>query len=539
MSFPNRTNWWNSINFGRKNRTLYISFERNQRTLFLLLCCSFFYGLLTAGCANIVPPEGGKKDETPPVLLSISPADSALNIRPSLIELKFNKFMEIKDLNKYMQLSPLLSIQPTVISYLRRVEIKIVDSLLQPNTTYRIDLGDALVDNREATPYKNFVYLFSTGNYFDSLELNGYIVNARTGKADTNALIMLYPDTEPDSAVVKSKPLYALKTDTRGRFSIKSLPYKPFRIYAVQDANNNYLYDPGEEQVGFLNYPVLPGIHSDTLYRLNLFKEAIDSAAHKTGDSLSVEDKTAGEGKFSLRKRAGGVGKNDISYRVNVDTINKNVRTFEITKPLTIDLYTSVNNIDTGKIYLSYEDEEVEIEAVHGFAADSNAIHITPQWVGNKSYTLRLVKGWATDSSGKELLPGKYSFKTKSEEDYGTLKINIPPLYRGEKYRLSVYFKTDSVYQKGIVDSIVRLSLLQPGVYSMSIFIDENGNGKWDPGILLEKKQPEIVIPHTNEITLKAGWENEIDFTALDEMPASPKSEDKDSSPEKLAPDKK
>jgi hypothetical protein len=44
------------------------------------------------------------------------------------------------------------------------------------------------------------------------------------------------------------------------------------------------------------------------------------------------------------------------------------------------------------------------------------------------------------------------------------------------------------------------------------VIIDANRNGKWDSGDLLKRKQPERVMPYNNEINLRPGWENMVDF---------------------------
>ena len=215
-------------------------------TLFFILI------FLLQSCANIVPPSGGKKDETPPVLLSMKPADSSLQKRISKIELHFNKYMVIKDLERNLQFSPLLPIAPSVMAYGKKVEIKIIDSLLEDNTTYKLTLGDALVDNREATPYKNFTYTFSTGAYFDSLKLHGRAFDAQTGLPDSSVTIMLYKATVSDSVILTKKPFYVQKTDASGNFSLSNLPNRSFKVFAVKDLNNNNLYDFGNEKIGFL-----------------------------------------------------------------------------------------------------------------------------------------------------------------------------------------------------------------------------------------------------------------------------------------------
>lgn len=476
--------------------------------------------LLWYGCANIVPPEGGAKDETPPVLLSVTPADSGLNARPSKIELRFNKYMEVKDLEKNLQLSPLLPITPTILSYGKRVVISIQDTQLLDNTTYRIGLRNALVDNRESNPYKDFVYMFSTGPYFDSLELHGRVFDAATGKPDTAALITLYAANENDTAVLRKKPMYASRADASGNFSFKSLPQKPFRMYAIQDGNNNYVYEYGEEKIGFLNSTVLPAIGADTQYTFHMFKEVIDTTS-AFGKEQAVEDSSRNVDRSNRLARDGGKPpaggdqkppKNNFGYRVNVDTSNIGQRTFELNSELTIDLFTALKTMDTAKIYLSYENGGIEVEALRKLVVDSGKIKVNSEWQGNKIYTLRLIKGWAKDTSGSELPPGKYFFHTKGDEDYGILKIHLGKQYSNDTFLLQVYKGADSIYLKPVTDSIITLTRLQPGEYGMRIIVDGNRNHKWDSGNLLKKVQPEKVIANENTLNVKAGWENEFDF---------------------------
>ena len=50
---------------------------------------------------------------------------------------------------------------------------------------------------------------------------------------------------------------------------------------------------------------------------------------------------------------------------------------------------------------------------------------------------------------------------------------------------------------------------LKPGDYYVRMFIDENGNGKWDTGDLATHRQPEVVFYYPKKLTLMANWEFE------------------------------
>jgi hypothetical protein len=128
-------------------------------------------------------------------------------------------------------------------------------------------------------------------------------------------------------------------------------------------------------------------------------------------------------------------------------------------------------------------------------------------------YTLRLVKGWAKDTLGDEFPPGKYKFRTKGDPDYSSLIVHLAKPFLKDSLVLNVFQNNDSIYRQKITDSVVAIRLLNPGNYNMQIILDKNNNGKWDPGVLLKKIQPEKVINYATPIVLKAGWDNEIDFT--------------------------
>lgn len=474
------------------------------------MCCT----TLWLSCANIVPPTGGPKETTPPKLTSIFPADSSLNIKPKKITIRFDKYMEVQNLNTEMHLSPLISINPSVISYGKRVEIKIIDTLLAPNTTYKLSLGNALVDNREYNPYANFAYVFSTGDYFDSLQLKGAVIDAQTGLPDTAATVILYNADMNDSAIFREKPKYVTKTNSKGQYNFGLLPHKNFKIFALNDKDNNYTFEPKEDKIGFIENLVIPAyandsIHIDSVATLFTFKEALPFDS-----TQNTSSNTSGGRSGARASSSKAAAKDDIGYVVKVDTFNKERRTFELIDDLIISLHKRIGKIDTAKIYLSYEQNELEIEAPFKLSGDSAQLTLKTKWFPDKVYTLRLIKGWATDTSSADLPPGKYIFRTKQEEDYAKWRINIDSKYFGTDYLLFVFKDNDTTHLKPITDTIVTLDLLQPGNYNMRIIIDDNKDGKWTTGNYLEKRQPEKVIPYLGQVTLKAGWENESDFKA-------------------------
>lgn len=482
------------------------------RILYLL-----FFSVLLSSCANIVPPEGGEKDVTPPKLLSISPKDSLLNTRVTEIEMRFDEFLELKDATSEVRVSPVLPFPLDVRLTGKKVKVLIPDSLLNDNTTYRIDFGTAIRDLHESNAYKGSSFIFSTGGYFDSLMLSGKVINANTGTPADGVNVMVYLAKDGDSAIVKKKPIYITKTSGGGQFILPGMPEKEMFIYALKDANDNMIFDGDDEEIAFLNTSLLPqdSVASPTV--LYLFKE-------KPIDTLGAEQKEQ-EGSNTGSRGRERKDKSELimNYRVLVDTSDNERRTHDVNEPILITANKQIANFNKEKVFLSYDSASIEVEAICRVkidSTDSTRLHIYTQWKEDALYTLRLQKGFIKDSTNEEAMPSKHSFRTKNDDDYAKLQINIPAKYKGEQYLLQLNKDKDTLYKKPVADTVVKIKRLNPGAYRIYLIIDKNKNGEWDTGSLLDKLQPEVVLPHKAEIPLKAGWENTEDFTPV--LPIKP-----------------
>ena len=56
-----------------------------------------------------------------------------------------------------------------------------------------------------------------------------------------------------------------------------------------------------------------------------------------------------------------------------------------------------------------------------------------------------------------------------------------------------------------------NFSLIPPGEYVLRILIDNDGNGTWDPGNILENKEPEDAFFYKEPVIIRANWERELD----------------------------
>ena len=485
------------------------------RPLSILFVCVW-----AAGCANIVAPTGGERDSEPPKLLSVTPADSSLNIRPARLELRFDEYVQLGDLSA-LQISPLLPTPLSATATGRRVTVRLPDTSLQTNTTYSVRFGSAVQDLNEGNPAGEISYTFSTGSYFDSLRLVGQVINAATGLADADATVLLYSSESDDTAVLRSKPLYTAKVGQDGGYTFQNLPAKSFRIYAVTDKNGNLTADGGE-RIAFLDSVVTPLDSPVSLPMLRTFLEE-DSASKDTagvrslgmGSTGKVGTNTAG---------SSGTKTAAFSFRVELDTTDAKSR-FSLLDSVRISFTAPLNTLNTGRVFLSYDSAGVLVEAPLSLRLDTatrRTAVLTTSWQPDASYTLRLLKGFARDTAGTDVGPARYRFRTAREEDYGKLTVRIPTRFYGRGFVLQIQGEADTLYTAPVTDSTIRLTRLPPGSLTLRIIADSNRNGRWDPGDLLARRQPEWVYPHPAPVPIKAGWDAEVMFEAGDQRATSP-----------------
>ena len=312
----------------------------------------------------------------------------------------------------------------------------------------------------------------------------------------------LYNASDNDSAVVRHKPRYVTNTDASGNFLFKGLPKRPFHLYAIKDANSNMLYDGpvAGESVGFVDSIVVPSDTSQAAINFSVFAEILDTAAKKVLDSATSKKDT--------KKQSKPQPETALTYSVNIDTSNTEKRTFDITSLINIT-FNKLPILNKDKITLTYDSLGITVSPAFTFILDSatNKLKINTVWKENMVYKLRLVKGFAKDTSGVEVVPSKYLFRTKEDDDYGKITLQLPSKYNSTLYVLRVLADNDSIYQKPVTDTTIILTRLKPANYIFRIIVDKNHNGIWDTGDLLAKKQPEEIIPYKESIKLRQGFE--------------------------------
>ncbi|MGJ8733455.1 MAG: Ig-like domain-containing protein, partial [Cellulophaga sp.] len=230
-------------------------------------------------CARRGTPSGGPKDITPAELISATPANRSINFKSKTIKLEFNEYIKLKDIQKQLIVSPPLKYQPDITpqgSASKYIEIKIKDTLKE-NTTYTFNFGQSIEDNNEGNPSSFLSYVFSTGDYIDSLSISGVVNDAFKQKVDEFVSVMLYKvdSTYTDSIVYKEPPYYITNTlDSTNIFSLKNLKEGTYALFALKDEGNNNMFDQGIDKIAFLDHFI--NVPTDSIYVLDLFKEVSD-----------------------------------------------------------------------------------------------------------------------------------------------------------------------------------------------------------------------------------------------------------------------
>jgi hypothetical protein len=235
--------------------------------VFLLFLCS--------RCANTqAGPSGGPKDTIPPVLLRTTPGVNTTHFAGKKIELTFNEYIALKDISKNVVLSPPSLRKPLVQRRGKNIQVVFQDSLRQ-NRTYTIDFGNSLADNNEGNVYPPYKFIFATGAIIDSMAFTGVVRDAYTLEPVENTMVMLYENLS-DSAVYNELPVAVARTDSWGYFSVQNIAPQTYQMYALEDKNSNYRYDPGNEKIAFLDTLVIP---EHTVSMLPVITDNKDTAA--------------------------------------------------------------------------------------------------------------------------------------------------------------------------------------------------------------------------------------------------------------------
>ena len=519
--------------------------------------------LFFSQCAKKGRPGGGPKDEDAPLFVTADPPYESINFDKNEINIYFNEYIKLKDLNKQLIISPPLNpANPSLISPQgspsKFINIKILDTLKE-NSTYIFDFGNSVQDNNESNILERFKYVFSTGTYIDSLTLEGSVKNSFKSEDLKNIKLLLYKldSSYADSAVFKRKPDYVTSSLDTSNYKFSNLRKGNYLLVALDDKRSDYLFNPKTDEIGFLKDTITLPRDSIVKNIISIFKEEIPYK-FKRGKEISKGQLILGyEGKASKIKveTLSSVPDNFqiITFpQKDKDTINLwhttierdslifKVSNNEISDTITIRLRKKeidslkVTQITSGvlnfkdTLFFATNNPIIKIDTLNIHFVDGDTIKISYKpFISNKeskigflfekkletSYKLNLYPGALTDLFKTSNDTLNSLFRTRGIDDYGEIYLSIK-----NPNNTPVIIQLTDTNDKTIAQestsksNIISFKYLTPKKYKIRIIYDTNTNGKWDTGNYLLKLQPEYVeyFPEIQEV--RANWQLPIDL---------------------------
>lgn len=528
--------------------------------------------LMQQRCAQVAPLTGGKRDLNPPKLLEAIPANASVSFTNEVIILRFDEYVQVKDLPNQLIVSPKLKTTPQITADGKKIHIKLVKEELKPKTTYRIYFGKSVADMNESNFLPNLEYVFSTGDYIDSLKLNGSVKEAFNNKPADKILVGLYdPENTNDSLPYLQSPDYTAKTNELGEFRFSNLPYRTFKMYAFSDGNKNNVYDGLNEKISFLDGEL--HLSSDSSIHLKLFQEEsskkfikqqstpyygfvqlflnkksqvelrpfnipdtsrwLETAVNKEKDTVSIyysgikdtlgllltylpENKTDTL-KITLPKYSTG------KKKFKTYTLNTFGAKLGLNQKLRLSFINWMDTARTNPEQLtlkSKDDSLIAKEPISGHWLSITDFQIDTKLKEGKNYTFKIDSNAFYDLNRNSNDSGSFNFKTASKLEFGKVSLKLR-LNKKQSYIIQLITAQEQVVKEQFISFSLSASNavsidftdVTPGEYFVKIIYDDNKNKKWDSGNLLLKQVPESVIINSKQLKVLSDWEIEEEIT--------------------------
>ena len=533
--------------------------------------------ILMAGCAKIVAPTGGPKDSTPPKIIKVVPENQTVRFNERKIRLYFDEYVTLNNPNENVLISPPMSVKPDYSINGKSLIIKIKDTLRPNTTYnmvfsnclkdyhegnplslfhYSFSTGDSL-DNymirgnilsaRTLSPAADlFVMLYK--NLEDSLPLTtlpDYVTKTQSDGSflfqnitegeykifalkDINSDFKYNLPNEEIAFLSETVTSFISLPDTAADSLKATLPLLTLYSFVTEDTTQKLLHylNPA---LGIYQFPYKHGVTDfivkpspnapEYFQRINATRDTI-TWFMKSPVTDSVLYYLNADGLFDTvwlipfkEKQTSGRVRTKPTPKMSVSFLNAG----EYHKPLTLRFPYPIQPRDSFDVYVYSKQQDVKDTTVYRFAVPDTFLTELPlpmTYLEKKTYSVMIPDSlfYGYHQITHDTL--KVQFSTKSIKDYGTLIMNYELPDDGKTY-IAILLEGDKVIQENILTSseTITYSFLAPKTYRVSVFCDENKNGRWDPGDYATKRQPEKVYNFPNNITIRAYWDSEETFT--------------------------
>jgi len=511
--------------------------------------------LFLVRCAQPRPLTGGPEDNDAPILDStkvVIPANGTVNFSATEIVIPFNEFISLKNEKKQIVITPFLEPRPDFYVKGKKLYVKF-NGFPEPNTTYIINFGDAIVDLTKGNIVTNFSYVFSTGTYLDSLSYSSFIYDSYSKAPLEDAFLLLYKE-DKDSIPLIEKPYYFAKTNSSGRCKINNIASGSYKVFVLQDLNSNYIFDQAKEKIGFLEHPIT--ITSDTvlLDTIGVFKNKIEKGkiseikVKSNGHGIAILDHPALEDlqleaaftNLLWKKEAILVPTKDtLTFWLDTNVVpgkNKKINLngfqsagFKVVPPTDTVLSFRTNaakgvkpnetfsiifsqpiaSIDESKMTLLENDNQQQL---YYTGIQNKKVVFSNEMLPDSSYLFEALPGAFTSIYGiTNDTIAIYAHKNEPNQ-YGNVSLEIETKDK-HQYILEL-LKQDKTIQRLLIktedEKTVIFKNLDPGKYTYRLVFDVNNNDVWDSGNYFEKRYPERVEYYKEVINVRKGWDLEL-----------------------------
>jgi len=528
--------------------------------------------LFIASCAQTSAPTGGAKDTTPPKITKSNPENYTTNFHQKSINIEFDEWiLPLTNAQNQIIISPDVQPFPKIEAVRNELSIKFKDTL-QSNTTYSIFFGDNLKDNNEGNPYPNFKYIFSTGNFIDSLNVKGSVKTALE-KIPDNTYLLLYKDIS-DSVFTKKRPFYITKISNDGSFNLENVKEGSYKIYVLSDKNGNYFYDLASEEIGFSDsiYYINANIDSlnfnlflpeDTVLRIYSYDRIVndgivnvafnkelsfykDEITVEISNNSSITPIAFQNINLNLPKNEGSKiaiylpklekDTNSLTLIIKnnglfIDSLNTRTEFKNSKKPilfftdsiLTTTIFETqplkllsskycMSNIDTNRFFIT-DTLKVKIPFSISRNEDLQTYLLNASWKSGMKYKLQILDSALNDLVGNYNKMQEISFSVQSVKKAGNLLITYELPQKNHQYIALLKDISGKVLNKQILrDSQtvkINYGLQNAGTFSVELIDDANENGIWNSGNFKNKTLPEKIYKEQKPIVIKENWDAE------------------------------
>ena len=187
-------------------------------------------------------------------------------------------------------------------------------------------------------------------------------------------------------------------------------------------------------------------------------------------------------------------------------------KNFDVNKELKLESAEPLSEFDYSKIHFYQQIDTVEESLELQIIQDSTSLRkfiIDYPWEFEGEYRLEIDSAAAKTYSGSPSNLLNQKFTIQEEDYYAKIVLNISNLPGNCLVQLLKNSEDEELLREYAVtsDGGLEIPYLKPDKYIIKLIVDRNNNGKWDPGDLKQRKQPERVVYFPKILKLRSNFE--------------------------------